>query len=427
MPVDCGDLADLDADAVDTVGFGLGEGGELLVDLLGADQPVIVELAAHVAVEERLARHAVALGEAQHLAAERGQAAVVAVELVDEIFDLAGVELDALDLGGELFAELGVFLFFRRGIILADAHRGQAGLLELGEFLVERGDAGELLERHRLELFLHLGERKGVILFLFLGRARGAALVELVLVVGDGFLFLGLFLFLDGRAGILLADLVVGILAAFGVGGVDLLGGRALRQHRLEIEDLAQLHDAVVEVVRPVDDRVEGDRAFAQAPDHRVAAGLDALGDGDLALAAEQFDRAHLAQVHADRIVGAVDRFLLDRRGGARAAVVERIDLVLGFLFGSSSSSSPASTASTMLIPISLSAEVMSSIWSESNLARGQGLVELVIGDDAALLGARNQFLDRNVVEVDQGRIAAVGFGFSRVVFRHKLDLLCAA
>ncbi len=138
-----------------------------------------------------------------------------------------------------------------------------------------------------------------------------------------------LFLFLDRGAGDLLADLALGAFAAF-LGLVELLGGRALRQHRLEIEDLAQLHAAFVEGVRPADDRVEGDRAFAQAPDHRVAAGLDALGDGDLALAGEQFHRAHLAQVHADRVVGAVDRLLLGRGRGAGAAVVERIDLVLG-------------------------------------------------------------------------------------------------
>ena len=82
----------------------------------GAVEPAVVELAAHIAVEEGLARHAVALGEAQHLAAERGQAAVVAVELVDQIFDLGGVELDALDLGGQLLAELLVLLLVgRRG------------------------------------------------------------------------------------------------------------------------------------------------------------------------------------------------------------------------------------------------------------------------------------------------------------------------
>jgi hypothetical protein len=37
-------------------------------------------------------------------------------------------------------------------------------------------------------------------------------------------------------------------------------------------------------------------------------AALDALGDLDLALAGEQRHRAHLAQVHADRVVGLVER-----------------------------------------------------------------------------------------------------------------------
>jgi len=35
----------------------------------------------------------------------------------------------------------------------------------------------------------------------------------------------------------------------------------------------------------PGDDGTEGQRALAEAADHHVAAGLDALGDRDLALA----------------------------------------------------------------------------------------------------------------------------------------------
>ena len=135
-----------------------------------------------------------------------------------------------------------------------------------------------------------------------------------------------------------------------------------LRQHRFQVEDLAQLHRALVEGVRPFDDRVEGDRAFAQAPDHRVAAGLDALGDGDLAFAGQQFHRAHFAQVHADRVVGAVDRFLLGRDRRARAAVVERIDFLLGLVL--LLPRRPNRLFSTMLTPISLIADMMSSICS---------------------------------------------------------------
>src|SRR3546814_853341 len=100
------DLADLGADAVDRGGLIFGEGGPFLVDPADFVEPILFEFAADIMVEERLARHLVALGEAQHLAAERGQAAVVAVELVDQIFDLGAVELHAFDLRGQFFAQL---------------------------------------------------------------------------------------------------------------------------------------------------------------------------------------------------------------------------------------------------------------------------------------------------------------------------------
>src|SRR3546814_8513748 len=82
-------------DAVDRAGFIFGEGGPFLVEPADALDPILFQLAPDIIVEERFARHLVALGEAQHLAAERGQAAVIAVELVDEIFDLGVVELHA--------------------------------------------------------------------------------------------------------------------------------------------------------------------------------------------------------------------------------------------------------------------------------------------------------------------------------------------
>ena len=86
---------------------------------------------------------------------------------------------------------------------------------------------------------------------------------------------------------------------------------------RLEVDDVAKQDLAGVELVAPDDDRLEGQRRFAEPRDHRLAAGLDALGDGDLALAGEKLDRAHLAEIHADRIVGAVGR-LARRLGGDR-------------------------------------------------------------------------------------------------------------
>ena len=110
-------------------------------------EPVLVELAAHIAFEEGAARDLVALGEAEHLAAERGQAAVVAVERLDQGLDLRAVELDALDLGGELLAQLVVLLLLVGGEVAAGGEGVHARRLDLGEFLVDRGDGGEFLER----------------------------------------------------------------------------------------------------------------------------------------------------------------------------------------------------------------------------------------------------------------------------------------
>ena len=78
---------------------------------------------------------------------------------------------------------------------------------------------------------------------------------------------------------------------------------------RFEVDDIAQENLALLELVAPNDDGLEGERALAQAGNHRFAAGLDALGDRDLALAREQLNRAHLAQIHAHRVNRACGQF----------------------------------------------------------------------------------------------------------------------
>src|SRR5260221_413007 len=73
-----------------------------------------------------------------------------------------------------------------------------------------------------------------------------------------------------------------------------------------EVDDIAKKNFAFVEFITPDDDGLERERAFAQACDHRFAASLDALGNRDFALTRQQFHRTHFAQVHANRIVGAL-------------------------------------------------------------------------------------------------------------------------
>ena len=73
-----------------------------------------------------------------------------------------------------------------------------------------------------------------------------------------------------------------------------------------EIDDVAKEDLSFVEFIAPDDDGLEGQRAFAETCDHRLAAGLDAFRNRDFAFARQQFHRAHLAQIHADGIVGAL-------------------------------------------------------------------------------------------------------------------------
>ena len=148
---------------------------------------------------------------------------------------------------------------------------------------------------------------------------------------------------------------------------------------RFEVDDVAQEHLPLVELVAPDDDGLEGERALAQARDHGLAAGLDALGDGDLALAREQLHRAHFAQVHAHGVVGALGRLL--GLGLGRDLLLDldqlaafALGLLVG-LFALPSSSSVASSVSTTLTPISLNIARTSSICSELTSSEGKELI----------------------------------------------------
>ena len=86
-----------------------------------------------------------------------------------------------------------------------------------------------------------------------------------------------------------------------------------------ELVDDARVAAGVLEELQ---DLLEHDRVVRERlVDLRLAL-LDALGDADLALAVEQLDRPHLAQVHAHGVVGLLDRLagLVRRLRGFSAA-----------------------------------------------------------------------------------------------------------
>ena len=189
---------------------------------------------------------------------------------------------------------------------------------------------------------------------------------------------------------------------------------------RFQVDDVAQEDFAFVQFVAPDDDGLKRQRAFAKPGDHRLAAGLDAFGDGDFALAREQFDRAHLAQIHAHRIVGALGRLFLFGGGerlrlgldhlAAGVVVIIVVVLVGGLLLA--------------LLRVGIVAfhdrdahlrdhgeDVFDLVGGD--LLRGQHGVDLLMGDVAALLGGLDHLLDAGVGEVEQRqRRLGRAFGF---------------
>ena len=202
----------------------------------------------------------------------------------------------------------------------------------------------------------------------------------------------------------------------------------------------------LAQLVAQLEDLLDRDRRVEHDLQHAPLAVLDALGDLDLALAGEQRDRPHLAQVHAHRVVG------------------------LGVAVASSSSSGSSFLASTSLLFLLLGVRLGVSLLGDLQLRRriddldalaGEGrqpvvhlirrddvlrhvLVDLVVGQEAlrlahgdelallalALLGGGRRRLLGGAVLGRLGRardlldvvvhVVAIGFVLERVVFHSR-------
>ena len=155
---------------------------------------------------------------------------------------------------------------------------------------------------------------------------------------------------------------------------------------------------------------MESDRAFTKPHDPRVASGLNPLGNRDFALTAEQFDRAHFAQIHAHRIVSALNRFLLLGRFGHMAAVIGVIAVVAVNLVN-------ARIAIFLCVLVTFDDidahfgngghDVLDLLGR--HLVLRQRFVQFIDRDIATALGLGDQLLDRRFVEVDQRSIVGLG------------------
>ena len=196
---------------------------------------------------------------------------------------------------------------------------------------------------------------------------------------------------------------------------------------RFEIDDVAKEDLSLVQFVAPDDDGLEGQRAFAETRDHRLAAGLDALGNRDFALARQQLDGAHLAQIHAHGIVGALARLALLDLGDGLLRDLDQ--LVLGLVVG-------AFVLFLVAVEVVGLGNVDAHVREHRHdvldlLGRGlvawQHFVELIEGHEATLLGLLDHLLDGGVRQVEQRRrrVGKILLGSVRclVVFFLVLDL----
>src|SRR5262249_17063172 len=247
--------------------------------------PGLVQLVAEVLVDEILARHTETVGQPHQAALVRDKTLVYGVELLDQTLDAGVLERQALNVADDLVAQLIVATLLRAIEPLARHLHLSFLIRQLAQLFVRGGNVVEGLEHLRLELSLHGGEREGIlVVILIVELAFNAALA-----------------------------------AILGTDGRDRRGGRHAcdRWRRLglrpfagrpQVDDIGQQDLGVHQLIAPNDDGLERQRTFAQARYYRLAAGLDALGDGDLALTRKQLDRAHVAQVHPHGIVRALRR-----------------------------------------------------------------------------------------------------------------------
>ncbi len=267
---------------------------------------------------------------------------------------------------------------------------GQPLLLQAAQPPVALGDLVEGLEHAVPDRGLH-------------GRERQRALVEIVLVLGLGLGF-GL---APGRLTAVLGSAVRPRLGWLGVLALGL--GAAVG--RLEIDHVAQQDLALADLVAPADDRAHGQRALAQGLEHGVAPGLDALGDLDLALAREQLDRAHLAQIHPHRVVGPAEVLLVDR---GRALLLLALALEISLR--------PAGAVAALVIAADAHAHLLEhrdQLVEQvgRDLLLGQRGVDLVERDEAALARLGDQALERRHV-ADQ----LLGWAVRHALARRRLE-----
>ncbi len=250
--------------------------------------------------------------------------------------------------------------------VVQEAHQPVAAL----QREVDRADVLGDLGHHPVDLALDLLEAVAGLLVALLALAQGA---DLGVVLGD-----------------LLEDLEVALDALRRLGVQRLV--------RVAVEQLAQ-HPVVLlrQLVEP-QQLAQHHRVLAQRLVDQPLALLDALGDLHLALAVEQRHGAHLAQVHAHRVVGLLLRVQGEVGGLLAVALVEGDRHVLVGL-AAAIALGPIDDRDAELVEADV--DLVQLVGQRRDLV-GQQVVDLVVEEIALLPAELDELLDGGYLVFDQ-------------------------
>ena len=367
-------------------------------------EPGRVELRAPVFLDEFAAVDPRLVGEFHHGAVNRHDPAVDAVKLVDQRFDPVVMQMQGIHQLNDLRPQLLIFRFLSRRersvLVERCAHPKVLHFRQLGKV------AGNPLKRFKNLRFQRSFHRRQRHVGLFV-------LVIIIVVRGDRVavcvVFLRLFLGL-GRG------------ARFGIeplgNGLFLVAIHAAAEGRFEVDHVTQENVLGQKFVVPDGNRLEGQRAFAQAQDHRVAPGFDPFGNRDLALTREQLNRAHFAQVHAHRVIGPVELFGLRARNRHIAVPGPDQRATLSIALGR------CRLRVFFVLDLFVFDHVDAHLGEHrhhvfdllrAHLIWWENLIELIVGDVALFTRLRDHLLDRGLAHIEHHVLVLI-FGLGVVV-----------
>ena len=118
---------------------------------------------------------------------------------------------------------------------------------------------------------------------------------------------------------------------------------KLVTERGLKVDHVAQQNIFGQQFVAPDGNRLECQRAFAKPQNHRIATGLNTLGNRNFAFTRQQLNTAHFAQIHPHRVISTVqffslgtaqDNFARTRHGGHISAALRVFGLFGLFLLG---------------------------------------------------------------------------------------------